>query len=276
MKPRWAEEFEVWEFDDGDQLEFKVWDKDLVGSDYLGKVLLSPDAFMENGCNNLFQMEEAGKDIRAYLGLQIKVQGQKNYPSGPPSEFEVTVEKGDGSAEYGLDVDCQDLKNLHVCNVATGAIQKYNEGLDFSKQVINSDFIVSVNGGTDVSEMTKQFQTEKVTLKIIRAFDVSVLVEQFNYKTHGLTFPKKMQRNVLVVMDIGPGYIKDHNDSRHTADSDKIRVYDRIVSVKGQVGKAATLKRRLDRATGKFQLAIQRPCPHQAVSTAPGGMFYLW
>jgi len=76
-------------------------------------------------------------------------------------------------------------------------------------------------------------------------------------------------------MEIGPGYVKEYNDKCQN-ESDKILVYDRIVSVKGQVGKVATLKGLLDKATGKFQLGIQRPCPVEAASKAPGGNFRFW
>eukprot|EP00419_Tripos_fusus_P085971 CAMPEP_0172850884 /NCGR_PEP_ID=MMETSP1075-20121228/50673_1 /TAXON_ID=2916 /ORGANISM="Ceratium fusus, Strain PA161109" /LENGTH=62 /DNA_ID=CAMNT_0013696823 /DNA_START=1 /DNA_END=186 /DNA_ORIENTATION=+ len=60
MAPHWAEEFSVWEYEIGESLEFKLWDSDMVGANYLGKVLLTPGAFIEKGCNMEFPMEEVG------------------------------------------------------------------------------------------------------------------------------------------------------------------------------------------------------------------------
>eukprot|EP00419_Tripos_fusus_P026123 CAMPEP_0172720378 /NCGR_PEP_ID=MMETSP1074-20121228/76764_1 /TAXON_ID=2916 /ORGANISM="Ceratium fusus, Strain PA161109" /LENGTH=135 /DNA_ID=CAMNT_0013545887 /DNA_START=49 /DNA_END=452 /DNA_ORIENTATION=+ len=51
---RWAEEFGVWEYEIGESLEFKVWDSDVAGAKCLGKVTLTPDAYMEKGCNMEF------------------------------------------------------------------------------------------------------------------------------------------------------------------------------------------------------------------------------
>merc|ERR1719195_1027049 len=267
MVRHWAEEFSVWEYEIGESLEFKLWDSDMVGANYLGKVLLTPGAFIEKGCNMEFPMEEVGPNIKAYLGLKIKVMGQEQYPDDVPTpEFEVTVEK-EGAKEYGLDVDRQDLKNLQILKVVDGAFKKYNEQVKPPLQVIQSDFIVSVNGVTgDAVEMLKQFQADRVNLKLVRSFDTVVLLQYGEYKRHGLKFPKQVKNNMLVVMEIGDGYIKEHNDKCED-ESQKIRVYDRIVSVNGQVGTAATLKSRLERATGKFQLGIQRPCPEDAASS---------
>jgi len=80
LTPCWAEEFEV-EYNDGEELEFKVWDSDVGRADYLGKVVLTKEQFAVNGVNGEFEMVEAGKNIKAYLSLKIKMQGQ-DYPLG--------------------------------------------------------------------------------------------------------------------------------------------------------------------------------------------------
>lgn len=233
-----------------------------MGSDYLGKVVLKSESFMENGCNKDIAMEEAGTKW-AYLGLKIKVKGQEQYPDGQPPEFEAEVDKGEGAKVYGLDVDSQDDKHLQVVGVVdAGAFKEYNErNADPSVQVIKSDFIVSVNGLTGRTEMLNAFKESKITVKVVRAINTAVLVENTDKKKgHGLIFPEKMKCDVLVVMKIEDGYIKEYNDKCKHA-SEKIHVYDRIFSVKGQEGKAALLKGLLDKATDTFQLAIQRPCP---------------
>merc|ERR1712038_1809283 len=93
-------------------------------------------------------------------------------------------------------------------------------------------------------------------------------------KKHGLKFPVKMKKDVLVVMEIGDGFVKDYN-ANCTEESQKILPYDRITMVKGQAGTASSLKGLMDKATGKFQIGIQRPCPRSA-SSKGGGMFSFW
>lgn len=277
MMPRWTEEFQVWNLEENETLEFQVYDKDPVGQDYLGKVLLTPDAYAEKGCNTEFMMEEAGKNIKAFLGLKLRPADQAEYPAGPPAEFEVTVQKGDGAAEYGLEIDSQDTKNLQVAEVDKGAFKVYNEKADPSVQVVKSDFIVAVNKAEgDAIAMVKEFQKEEeVTVKFVRAVDTSIVLENNDAtKKHGLKFPAKMKKDVLVVMEIGDGYIKEYNDSC-TDESQKILPYDRITVVKGQAGTASSLKGLMDKATGKFQVGIQRPCPRTA-ATKGGGMFRLF
>merc|ERR1719464_2476187 len=130
-------------------------------------------------------------------------------PDGAPPEFEVTIEKGEGAMQYGLHIDSQDLKNLQILKVVDGAFKKYNEQVKPPLQVIQSDFIVSVNGVTgDAVEMLKQFQADRVNLKLVRALDTVVFLRYGKNKRHGLKFPKQVKNNVLVVMEIGDGYIK--------------------------------------------------------------------
>jgi hypothetical protein len=281
MMPRWFEEFQVWELEDGKTLEFKVWDKDVVGADFLGKVDLVPSDFAENpegkkGCNKDFEMENSGTK-GAYLGLKLKLQNQAEYPEGRPPQFEASIEKAPDAKEYGLEIDSQDNKHLQVFKVDEGAVKKYNETVDPDLQIMKSDFIEAVNGVTgSAAELMAQFTQPTVAVKILRATELQVVVENNDKKVkHGLTFPKQMKNDVLVVMDIdNDGYVKKYNDSCTQA-SQRIRQYDRIVSVKGQVGKAARLKSLLETTTGKFQLGIQRPVPSEATQ-ASGGNWTFW
>lgn len=278
MMPRWHEEFEIADLEDNAELELKVWDKDVVGADFLGKVNIVPDSFMEKGCNKDFKMTNSGTTM-AYLGLKIKTRGQADYPEAPPAQFTVAVEKAADAKEYGLEIDSQDQTHLQIYEVDTGAFKKYNESVAATPevQVMKSDFIAAVNDKSGkAAEMMAQFrESSKVEVKIVRATELGVIIEnEDKKKKHGLTFPTTMKNDVLVVMDIGDGYIKEYNDNCKQA-SQKIRKYDRIVSVKSQVGKAATLKRLLETTTGKFQLGIQRMVPEEAIQ-ASGGIGAAW
>lgn len=277
MMPRWFEEFPVMNMQDVAKITFKVWDKDVIGSDFLGAVEFEPEKYMENGCNQDFSMNSPGT-TGAYLGLKMKLQGQTEYPDGPPSFFDVSVERSPDATEYGLEIDSQDNKYLQIYEVDAGAFKKYNENCQSPHlHVMKSDFIQSVNDRTgSAAELMAQFKEPKVKVGILRAVELQVIVENEDKKLkHGLTFPAKMKNDVLVVMDIDEnGFIKKYNDSCTQA-SQKIRQYDRIVSVKGQVGKAASLKRLLENTTGKFQIGIQRPCPPEATQ-ASGGNWSFW
>jgi len=277
MVPKWTEEFQVWEEED-QELEFKLFDSDLTGSDYLGKVKITPNAWMENGFNTEFAMEEAG-GAKAFLGLQMKVKDQDEYPPAPLPHFDVEISKQEAATEYGLEVDDQDLQHLQICAIDEGAKSaafKYNEQQSDAALLVKvSDYILSVNGQTGGAAMLQQFKDSSqstMKMRLARALDTQVPIENSDQKKkHGLKFPAKMRNNVLVIMDVEDGYVKEYNDTCKK-ESDKIMKYDRIVTVQGASGKAAELKKSLEKATGKFQIGIERPYPEAATKT-PGGAF---
>jgi len=257
LTPRWAEEFDVFDYDD-DELMFKVWDSDMTGADYLGKVVLKKDQFMVNGINGEFEMEEAGENIKAYLALKIKIQGQNEYPLAPETELEVTIEKGE-EMNYGIRIDEQGKVDLQVCKLEQGAVQKYNDSVKADMQVKKSDFIVSVNGVSEnCEEMMNQFSEPKVTMKLRRASNFAVIFDKDHTQRLGVSIPMPPKNDVIPILSIEDGLIKEYND-KCTQESDKILILDRIISVKGEVGSAAELLSKLDTMSGKFQVGIQRP-----------------
>jgi len=263
IAPCWAEELKIWEFKQGEQLEFTVFNKDASGSSYCGKVTLKPDSYMlQNGCNDEFEMEDIQQNTKACLSLKIKVQGQEDYPKGAPPQIEVELFKGQAK-DYGLKFDDQDQKALQIVEVGKGAFKTHNDTVKPSGQVNKSDFIVSVNGFMRSPEMIKQFKQPKVKVTLVRALNTAVVLEKNDTKkNHGIKFPSK-KNGTFVVMDIGDGYIKEHNNNCDQ-ESQKIHVSDRIVSVRGQVGNASTINGLLEKATGKFQVGVQRKCPVDA------------
>jgi len=257
LTPLWAEEFDVFEFNDGEELEFKVWDSDLTGADYLGKVVLVKEQFMVDGVNGDFLMEETGVNIRAYLDLKIKMQG-RDYPPAPSTELEVTVEKGKGD-NYGMRINEQSKVDLQVHQIEQGAVQRYNESVKADMQIRKSDFIVAVNGVTDsCEEMMRQFSKSKVTLRLRRALTYVVILDREDHTQKlGVVVPLPPKNDVIPILDIQEGLIKSYND-KCTAESDKIQFLDRITSVKGEAGSAESLHAKLDAMTGKFQIGMQR------------------
>mmetsp|Transcript_86763 Transcript_86763/g.166977 ORF Transcript_86763/g.166977 Transcript_86763/m.166977 type:complete len:366 (-) Transcript_86763:148-1245(-) len=260
LMPLWEERFEIFDDTDIEELEFKVWDKDFIGSDYLGKVVVKKEAFAENGINGEFEMEEAGGNIRAYLGLKIEVAG-KECPPSSAVDIEVTVERGD-DMKYGIRIDDQSKLDLQIYEIEEGAFQKYNESVEPDLQVTKSDYIVSVNGIEDnCEEMMQQFNTPKVTVKFKRALNFTVILDKSDTtKKLGIIVPKPMRNDCLAIMKIEDGLIKDYND-KCAQESDQILERDRIVSVKGRTGSAGHLKTKMDSMKGKFQVGMQRPHP---------------
>merc|ERR1719362_370244 len=104
-----------------------------------------------------------------------------------------------------------------------------------------------------------EFHKPEVEVQVVRALFTSVIIDtgddisdnnNNDIKLHGLTVPEKMKGNVLVILKIEDGYIKEHNAK--CKESDKIHVFDRIFSVKGTQGSAVKLKGLLDaKVSGK-------------------------
>jgi len=212
LAPQWVDEFDVFEYNDGDEIEFNVWDSDLIGQDYLGKVVLKPEQFMENGLNGDYLMEEAGENITAYLGLKIKLPS-KVYPSEQVGGLEVTLEKGEAN-EYGITLDDQDKVNLHVCEIYEGIVQKYNDSVKDNMKVMQTDFITSVNGVEgNAEEMLKQFKEAKVTIKLRRAMNLAAILEKEDQTSKlGIIVPKPVRLNALVILTIEDGILRAYNE----------------------------------------------------------------
>jgi len=258
LAPEWSEEFDV-ELGEEQQLEFGVYDSDLVGADFLGKVSVKSQQVMEDGLNNDFLMEDAGANVKAYLGIKIKLQGQE-YPE-KAVEVEVALEKGE-AADYGIMVDDQDKLNLQVCEIYDGGVlQQYNDSAKDDMKVKVSDFIVGVNGVRgDPAEMLTQFGQAKVTVHLRRARDFTTIIEKKDKASPlGMVIPKPPVKNALVILDVGDGLLKEYNDKCKN-EADKIMKFDRIVSVKGETGTASQIRAKLMDMSGKFQIGIQRRC----------------
>jgi len=263
LEPVWMEEVKINDWEDGAALEFHLFDKDLVSSDFLGKVVLEASNFAEKGFNDDIKVEPAGKAAAdAFLKLKIQVQG-KELPPTPSPEFKITIDKG-GEPSYGLDLDFQDGFRLMVTEVKDGPCKKFNENAQPGEpQLQKLDFIMSVNGvagapPNTVKDMLSQFKNEpKVELEVKRGTGYTVLVENKEDKPLGLEFPKKPIGDFLAITGISEGAVMDFNKT--AKEERKISVGDRIMSVGGQRAKAAGLKQRLETPGPALQLLLVRP-----------------
>jgi len=255
MEPCWNESTELTEYKHGEPLEFSVWDKDQVGSDFLGKCVLQSSQFTE-GFNGEVQLEGAGKDIRAFLKIQICPTG-KVLPPGPPSEFEVKIDKK-GATKLGLTIDTQDGKLLYVTGIEAGPFIDYNRTASPAHQVMPTDFIVSANGTTGSASalLEKLKQDNVLNLVLSRAVVVPVVIEKTG--ALGVEFPPAPSGTALVITKIVEGAFKQYNDN--TKDENmKVLVGDRIVAVQGKEGRALDIMNNLNQSKGKFQLKLHRP-----------------
>eukprot|EP00419_Tripos_fusus_P089478 CAMPEP_0172857648 /NCGR_PEP_ID=MMETSP1075-20121228/64748_1 /TAXON_ID=2916 /ORGANISM="Ceratium fusus, Strain PA161109" /LENGTH=269 /DNA_ID=CAMNT_0013705017 /DNA_START=14 /DNA_END=819 /DNA_ORIENTATION=- len=178
-QPQWAEEFEVKEYTENDEFEFKVYSIDLLGEadmkynfSYHGKVLLKPHHYAARGFNGEIMMDEAGDSRQSYLGLRIKTAGRE-YPSGPPTTFTVVVEKGEHQ-NYGVSFDTSDKRALMVFRVHDkGAVAEHNRNSKPSEQLLQTDFIMSVNGVSSPLARIRQLRKSQVTCVVRRGIQVS-------------------------------------------------------------------------------------------------------
>jgi len=76
LDPEWNEELDMPEYHAGDPLRFTVKDKDLVGSDMLGCVVLTPDQIKDDFQDEV-KLERTGHTGDSFLKLRIKMGAEK-------------------------------------------------------------------------------------------------------------------------------------------------------------------------------------------------------
>jgi len=261
LQPMEIEEAYVTEYIEGDSLEFKVYAKDGPGSDCLGRIALKPEQFLPNGFNEEVLLEDTRAKIEAYLSLKIKPRGKK-YPTSPRSIFTVEVEKGEHTT-YGLAIEHSDAKHIIVYGIKPGAFVDYNNSVEPCWQLKKSDFILSVNGESNMAHCLREFQTPKVTVLVARGIELTFILERENLrKPLELAFPAKLWKQgyglPITRVGITNGVAKE--DSRCAGEWDKLQAHDRIVSVNGETGPSFDLRAKIENMTGKFQVRILRAC----------------
>jgi len=264
MEPLWKEEFAVENWEDGADLEFGLYDKDLIGSDLLGKTIVKYDRF-KDGFNGDLQLEATGgKKYRAFLRVKIKPPN-KVYPPGPSPEYSVSLEKGNLKS-LGLDVDTQDSKNLYISAISEeGPAVDWNRKAEPENQLVHGDFIVAINGvsGNARLMLDEIKKNDQVNFKVRRGIDITIVLEADGSKEWGIETSKNPQGDGLVVLaPPNPGLIADWNESTNDPAS-MIQVGDRILRV-GQNSGAREVAKAINEVRGKFQIHLVRPAPEQS------------
>jgi len=269
LTPIWQEEQEIEGYNDGDSLEFSVWDEDTAKApDLLGKVVLKKEDFAESGFNGELKLEESKNKTagrQAILRLKLKMPGQTDYPAGPPQEFNVKIENDPKDKKkvkmQGLECDDADGKTLYVTKVNQGPFANYNKSADVNSQLRLGDFIMSVNGKEgDAKAMMEELKTKTdFEVKAVRAEEIIVAIDKKDAKMPlGIELPKKPMGNALLIAKLGDGPFKEWNDT-HGGEHQKVYEGDRIMSVGGASGQATTLQKKLTGAKAPFQAVIVRP-----------------
>lgn len=160
-------------------------------------------------------------------------------------------------------LEYSDGKHLMMWEHIAGVFADYNKKTEPSKQLMRSDVVVSVNDKTEVAACVKQFREETVTCVMKRSRGLSCILEREDLeKPLGLTFPAELDTQGYGLPIVGfsdtEGAAREYND-KCARECDKLKVYDRIVSVGGETGFAPDLRAKMENAMGKFQVQIVRP-----------------
>eukprot|EP00413_Alexandrium_margalefii_P049287 CAMPEP_0204610238 /NCGR_PEP_ID=MMETSP0661-20131031/61401_1 /ASSEMBLY_ACC=CAM_ASM_000606 /TAXON_ID=109239 /ORGANISM="Alexandrium margalefi, Strain AMGDE01CS-322" /LENGTH=367 /DNA_ID=CAMNT_0051622043 /DNA_START=67 /DNA_END=1170 /DNA_ORIENTATION=- len=269
-EPVWAEEKPLMEFEGGAPLEFSVYDKDLIGSDFLGRATLEAKDYASEGFNGEVQLRDA-KAPQAYLKVKVMMPG-KDLPPGPPAEYTVTIERAKKES-YGLRLDKQDPRRLVVFGISDGPFSKHNADVKPQEQVKVNDFLVAVNSANDTAAMLSEFGSSlKVECKFKRGVPVSVVFDRGDDSAPlGLEMAEKPgSMTSVLVRSFGGGAAARHNEAAR--EHEKINAGDRILALGATRGKAEDIKRAMESAKGQLQLTLLKP----AVSRSHEGDTYTW
>lgn len=271
-EPVWSENFEIAMPSDGTPLEFSVYVKDTVSSDFLGRAVLESKDYAE-GFNGSLALADAGADQAAILKVQVQVPGQ-GLPPGAPSEFTTSIEKFEQSASFGLDLDTLSNDMLFVLDIQPGPVMDYNATAKPEYQFKIGDAIVGVNGKAgSIRALLSEFRNEmKVECRVHRTVAVTVIFNRGEASEPlGLEFPEKVLGDILVVKGIAGGAAAKHND--FAEEHEKLHAGDRIVSVGKMTAVQATeLQDQLQSSSGPVRLRIARV----AAPPAEGGRLAHW
>jgi len=262
MDPIWGEECEITAPSEDPTLEFAVYAEDSTGAELLGRCELRNEEFRNRGFNGEAPLKEAVMASGNPL-LRLKVKGDKDYPSGPPNEFHVTLERTSIEKPWGIDVNYQETHALYVIRVLNGPLQEYNKTADKDVEIRRSDFVTCVNNkqGDAVQLKSEIAGATKLHLVIRRPHEVVVFLERGEaQQPHGLSFAKPLSDHGLVVQHIGDGAVMECNKLAKD-ESRKLKVGDRIIAVAGEQTTSKDVMQKLETRVGKFQVTVLRVTP---------------
>jgi len=257
LEPMWREEASLAGLKRKQGLQFKVFDKDMVGSDFLGKVELDFGYFSKEGFNGELPLEEAGAGIKAYLRFKIKAPGGE-YPPPPKFEFDVEVERSSKDNNWGLTLAKEDESHLFIAHLDEGPFTNYNNTQETDDyKVVPTDFITKVDGDTS-NLLSNLKEAKKATVTIVRALALAVILEKKEASLTAEFARNDVSEGGLVIKKLGEsGLFKEYNDTQTDTDI-QMKAGDRIVCINGIYGNSLELERMLQNIEGKFQCGVVR------------------
>jgi len=260
LEPIFDEEFPV-TFAAGSTLEFTVYDKDslpLKPDDLLGKAELKPAQFV-NGFNGELPLENAGKDIKAYIKVLVKMSG-RDYPPGPAAEFTIKIPR-DKQADMGFTFDGINSTCLYVNSIgASGPVKDYNDNAGVNEQMKVGQYIVAVNGRSGdaqhLSNILGSLDNEFLELTLARPYCFTIAIKKKG--TLGLSIQQQQnqatENGVHMIKEIIEGPVLEWNK----ANPDKqVKPKDIIVAVNGNRA-LGEKQMEMVRADGPMQLVLSR------------------
>jgi len=172
--------------------------------------------------------------------------------------FSVTLRMNPGE-RLGALLDVLDMKTLRVVQVRqTGRIRTHNLQAAENRKVLPGYFIVSVNGKNGGAEalVAEMRRSRTWHMKVARKQEFTIKLEKTGPLCLDLQFEK--DSDCMVIRKIGDGVVKEHNQTLAADSEQRVRVYDRILSVNGQGGPAKAMVQTI-RSQTQLTLHISRP-----------------
>mmetsp|Transcript_177139 Transcript_177139/g.430932 ORF Transcript_177139/g.430932 Transcript_177139/m.430932 type:complete len:385 (+) Transcript_177139:127-1281(+) len=141
--PSWLEEFNLKDYEEGDTLEFTIWETIGGRRDVLGKAFLEASTIDPKGFAGEIPLEMADEESSAFLKVKVKL-GDEDYPPEPPQEYQVTLTNPKHQT-LGIEFDLQDKTTVYVISLKNGLVKDYNAEAEPELAIKSGDFITKAN-----------------------------------------------------------------------------------------------------------------------------------
>mmetsp|Transcript_17306 Transcript_17306/g.46992 ORF Transcript_17306/g.46992 Transcript_17306/m.46992 type:complete len:389 (-) Transcript_17306:143-1309(-) len=300
--PSWREEFIVRSYEEGDSLEFTVWDCIDDKREVLAKAYIEANRFDPKGFCGEIPLELAEEDTTAFLKVKIRALAEQ-YPADSPPAFPVVL-TNTSHTPLGIDFDIQDGTTVHVMGLRGGLVQNYNKTATADFVIKPGDFIMKVNQVQGSAQQLLEALKSNIRLELLlrRPLElvVAIAIPEYDFEEQGPTRKKKKKQAAttctcappaeekpksrhgmefvpnpagmsLVIANVIEGGPLEEWNNRHP--EAEVRPGDRIVALQGKRGSAEDLLRQLE-ASDRFQMQLIRPAdPIARLETASSKRF---
>merc|ERR1712187_204908 len=114
----------------------------------------------------------------------------------------VTMDANTPGSVFGIELDNLDGRIAQVCDLKPGVIKAYNQSCAFDLRVIPGDFIMSVNGSSNVQEMLTRLRTDTSLDLLIRRPEPFAVFIRKNNSALGLVVKRAPTGISLLVVSV--------------------------------------------------------------------------